>query len=211
MRASVRPSSAVAGIAAALVVVLFAVLVLQRGSPPASPAAPQVPASWQTYHDPAGLFSLRLPQGWAADLSTGAESFGDRTGSASETDEYLVVHDPAQGGGSARFYVSASPIHTAFERHWYCQAFLCAHTAFHSIPASSLSTALRIFDTANAHFQLNVVIPGVLEPPHSSPLMPASVPTATPLPASTVSVDRQTLAMMPGSFQPSDPRALACA
>lgn len=203
-----RLGLAAAGLAVALVVALFAVLSLQRGSGAASP--PVVPASWQTYRDPAGLFSLRMPQGWSAHLETSSETFGDRTGSATDTTEFLSVSDPEQGTGSAKFYVNAAPISTAFERHWYCQAFPSANSGFQGIPASSMGQAVWLFDTANAHFQLDVWIPGVLEPPHSSPMMPSSMPTATPLPAATVAVDRQVLATMLGSFAPTDPPALAC-
>lgn len=199
----------VAGVAVALVVALFAVVSLQRGSGLGTPP-PVVPASWQTYHDPAGLFSLRVPDGWTVDIETGTSTFGDRTGSATETSEFVSVHDPAQTTGSARFDVNAAPISTAFERHWYCQAFPSANSDFHGIPATSMGQAMWLFDTANAHFQLDVWIPGVLEPPHSSPMMPSSMPTATPLPAATVAVDRQILAAMLGSFAPTDPHALAC-
>lgn len=208
-RRSTRFGLAAAGLAVALVVVLFAVLSLQRGNGAAAPP-PTVPAGWQTYHDPAGLFSLRMPQGWSAHLETSSETFGDRTGSATETSEFLSVSDPAQGTGSAKFYVNAAPISTAFERHWYCQAFPSANGAFHGISASSIGQAMWLFDTANAHFQLDVWIPGVLEPPHSSPMLPSTAPTETPLPAATVATDRQTLATMLGSFTPTDPRALAC-
>lgn len=196
------------GVAMALVVALFTILSLPRGGG-ASPL-PVVPANWQTYHDPAGLFSLRMPRGWIADLSTSTETFGDRTGSATETSEYLAVRDPTQGGGSPRFYVSAAPISTAFERHWYCQAFPGANDTFHPIPAPAMGQAMWLFDTANAHFQLDVWIPGVLEPPHSSPIMPPSMPTPTSLPATTITVDRQILATILGSFAPTNPRALSC-
>lgn len=204
-----RLGLAAAGVAVALVVALFAVLSLQRGGGAGVPP-PVVPSSWQTYHDPAGLFSLRVPDGWAVHLDTSAASYGDRTGSATETDEFLSVSDPAQGSASAHFDVYASPIRTAFERHWYCQGFPSANTAFHGFPTTLTDQAMWLFDTANAHFQVSVWIPGVLEPPHSVPLILTPVPTATPLPATWVAVDRQMLATMLGSFAPTNAHALAC-
>lgn len=199
----------VAATAIVLVVALFAVLSWQRGAAPAA-APPVVPTSWQTYHDPARLFSVRVPDGWSVRLDISHESFGDRTGSADEIAEYVSVGDPSRGNGSPRFDVDASPIRTAFERHWYCRAFPGANAAFHPIPASQMGRAMWLFDTASAHFQLDVWIPGVLEPPHSEPAILTPVPTATPLPAAWVAVERQTVATILGSFAPTDAHALAC-
>lgn len=207
-----RMGVALAGVAVALIVALFAVLALQRGDSGAGAPPPVVPSSWQTYHDPAGMFSVRVPDGWAVRLDTSPATYGDRTGSATVTDEMLSIGDPEQGSATAHFDVYASPINTAFERHWYCQAFPGANSAFHGLPTTLTDQTMPmwLFDTANAHFQVSVWIPGVLEPPHSEPARVAAMPTATPLPAATVAVDRHVLATILGSFTPTNPHALVC-
>jgi hypothetical protein len=153
---------------------------------------------------------VRLPPAWTARADTGEESFGDRTGSASETTETVQFTDPALGAGSAGFDVDAAPIHSAFERHWYCQDYLQKWSAFHGIPAEHLSDATWLFDTANAHFQLDVWIPGVLEPPHTQLPQLTPVPTATPLPPGTVAEDRSLLGTILGAFQPTNATPLFC-
>jgi hypothetical protein len=195
-----------------LVVALFAVVMHRPnlGTLGVNPHGPAAQADWQTYRDPLGLFSVRLPKEWTAQVSTGEESYGDRTGSATETAETIQFSDPALGAGSAGFDVDASPIQSEFERHWYCQGFTQKQSAFHGIPAEHLSDATWLFDTANAHFQLDVWIPGILEPAHSQPLQLTPIPTATPLPPATVATDRSVLDTILGAFQPTNATALSC-
>ncbi len=175
-----------------------------------NPNGPAAPADWQTYRDPLGLFSVRLPKQWRAQVSTGQASFGDRSGSASEPTETIQFSDPALGGARAQVDVNASPIQSAFERHWYCQAFPQKNGTFHGIPADHNQDATWLFDTANAHFQLDVWIPGVLEPWHSHGAELTPVPTATPLPQATVAADRAVLGIILGVFQPTNATALSC-
>ncbi|HEV2235968.1 MAG TPA: hypothetical protein VGR57_04820, partial [Ktedonobacterales bacterium] len=95
-------------VAAVVVVVALIVLVLHRpdGSPLGiTPAAPG--ADWQTYHDPLGLFSARIPANWTAHATTGMETYGDRTGSATETSEIVQFNDPALVADLAPFAISA--------------------------------------------------------------------------------------------------------
>lgn len=199
---------------ACAVVALFAVVTLRPGSGAlgVDPNGPAAPADWQTYRDPLGLFSVRLPKGWAAQASTGSETFGDRTGSATETNEGVDFRDPTLGNAGPRVQISASPIRTDFERHWYCGGFPAKDNVdtFHGIPAEHFDSATWLFETANAHFQLDVWIPGVLEPMHSSPLQLTPVPTATPLPQATVAADRTVIDAILGSFQPTNAMALSC-
>ena len=82
---------------------------------------------------------------------------------------------------------------------------------FHGIPAEQLADAVWLFETANAHFQLNLNIPGVLGGPHTQPLHPATDPTPTPLPVAMVVADRVTLGTILGAFQPTDATPLSCA
>ncbi len=210
VRRRVRLSTLGAGAALCLVVALFAlVLVRPDGSPLGiTPAAPG--ADWRIYHDPLGLFTARIPATWTTNATTGTESYGDRTGSATETSEIVQFNDPALGAVLAPFEVSADPIRNDFERHWYCQGFARKNGTFHGIPAEQEFDALWLFETANAHFQLNVNIPGVLGAPHSETLHPATDPTPTPLPAAMVATERATLATMLAAFQPTNATALAC-
>ncbi|MGZ3666378.1 MAG: hypothetical protein ACXWQ5_19910 [Ktedonobacterales bacterium] len=195
-------------VAVCLIVALFAVLMLRPSS--LFGVTPTVPANWQTYHDPRGLFSVQMPAEWTASVDTSTESFGDNTGSATETEEMIRFSDPALGEASARVYVSASPIQSDFERHWYCQSFGQANPLPHDIPPETLSPGPFLFNTANAHFQVSAEIPGVLGPLHSSPVYSSPPPTPTPLPQQVIAVDRTTLAMILDSFLPANSTQLFC-
>jgi hypothetical protein len=202
---------AAGAVAAVVVVVALIVAVLHRpgGSPlGVNPAAPG--ADWQTYHDPLGLFSARIPATWQANATTGTETFGDRTGSASESTEIIQFSDPALGAGSAFFFVSGAPIRGDFEHHWYCQASTQKSGTFHGIPADHFEDATWLFQTANAAFQLDVEIPGVLGPIHSQPQYFVPPPTPTLLPSVLVAADRATLATILDAFQPTNATALSC-
>jgi hypothetical protein len=65
--------SALGAVAATcLVVVLIAVLLHRSDSAlGVNPNGPPAPADWQTYLDPLGLFSVRLPAEWTAHVYTG--------------------------------------------------------------------------------------------------------------------------------------------
>lgn len=141
--------------AACLVVALFA-LVMRRSDGGLFGVSPNTPADWQTYRDPRGLFSARLPKQWATSVETSTDTFGDNTGSATEITEMIGFSDPALGEASARVNVLAAPIQSDFERHWYCQSFSQTTNPLHGISAGSLSPGPFLFDTANAHFQVSV-------------------------------------------------------
>ena len=207
-----RPRALGVVAAIGLVVTLLAMVLHRPASGPLGLllTGPAAPAEWPTYRDPLGLFRVRLPPAWTAVVYMGEDSWGDRTGSATEPEEAVQVSDPALGAGSARFDVDATPIHTAFERHYYCQAAWQWWRTVLSFPIDDLSDATWLVDTANAHFRLKVMIPGVLGWPHASrhPLTP--VPTATPLPPVTVAADLSVLSTIVGAFQPTNATALSC-
>jgi hypothetical protein len=82
---------------------------------------------------------------------------------------------------------------------------------FHGFPTWYMDPATVLFITGNGHFQLDVWIPGVLEPVHSGvPLQSTPQPTATPLPASWIAADQVTVAEILASFQSTDPKPLSC-
>jgi hypothetical protein len=177
--------------------------------------APPVPADWQTYRDPAGLFSVRMPPGWAVRFSTDSATFGDRTGSASETSEDVFISDPALNNGppslisgSPWVAIHADPINTDFERHWYCQGFAQPSgppTFFFGVPAQSDSNGGWLLETAHAHFQIDAANGPSYEYPG-----PATPSTPTPLPPATVTADQILINAILGSFRPTDPHALNC-
>lgn len=198
-----------------VVLALFAVLLVRGPGSAQSPlsSGPSVPVGWQSYHDPAGLFRVRLPVTWAVRLDTSSATFGDRTGSATETDEMIRFSDPAQGNASPAVLVTVAPIRTDFERHWYCNAWRSSeHDSFHGYPAATMSpgSATWLFESATAHFQLAYMIPGVAGPPSTGPLMLTPVPTPTPLPKATIDADTTTVNTILASFQPTSASPLAC-
>ncbi|MFI5273919.1 MAG: hypothetical protein ACHQ4H_12875 [Ktedonobacterales bacterium] len=205
-----RVSTVVAVVAVGLVVALFALLVLRQSTAASFPQGAAPPVDWQTYRDPTGLFSVKLPRSWQVTIETGTSSFGDRTGSATEQDEMISFTDPALGSASASVYVYAAPIHTAFEQHWYCQARQDYNATFDGIAAHAEGDVLWLFETRNAHFQLSYVIPGVKGPPHSSPIMRGPVVTETPLPQAEIATDESIVNAMLVSFQLTSTHSLSC-
>src|SRR5215469_3555545 len=70
----------VPSVVAILLVAVLAHLVLGVPLPLGVSVPLPVPADWQTYHDPAGLFSIRVPPGWTIRMDSGSATVGDRTG-----------------------------------------------------------------------------------------------------------------------------------
>lgn len=204
------PAMVVVAVVAGLAAVLLGSGHGPAGSSPGVGGGSANTAGWQTYHDPLNMYSLRLPPGWTAQVSTGSSTYGDRTGSMSVTTEGVVFSDPQYGDSSARVYIMAEPIASDFSRHWYCQAFSRnqENSTFHGIPAVHFQDAVWLFSSANAHFQLDVWIPGVLEPPHE--MGPGPIIQPTPLPSSWIAADRADINGVLASLQPANPAPLSC-
>lgn len=62
------------------------------------------------------------------------------------------------------------------------------------------------FTIQNANFQIDVTVPGVVVPTTFGP----PPPKATPIPAAWLATDKTEVNTMLVSFQPTDPRPLAC-
>lgn len=166
-------------------------------------------AGWRVYHDPLGLFTVRLPPGWVASSSLGSYSEGGPGGSDSGQDEYITFHNVALGAASPSVSIYAHPLHNAAARQMACSAGFAFTMRFHGYPADESMPAVILFDSAGAHFQIDEVIPGVLLP--VNPGGPANPPPPpTPPPAATVTAERATLSAFLATFQPTDPQSLAC-
>lgn len=205
-RRRLRVSSSVALIVALLAA--FGALVLWRSGPGVTLAT----LSWQTYHDPLGLFSVRLPPGWTATvLMGGGVSNDNRIQFDSGVDESVTFSDPTLGEASASFSVDAQPIsNPALAQTMECSTPFPVDATFNGYPAEEGDTAVIRFSSATASYQIGEYIPGVLQPDNFAHYTPPVAPTPTPLPALTVAGDRALLYNALASFRPTDPHPLAC-
>lgn len=168
-------------------------------------AAPPSTANWQVYHDPLGLFIVRLPPGWKASASLGTYSEGGPNGSDSGQTEDITFSDSARGAASPRLYVFAQQSHDAALN---CTPRSHETSSFNGYPADISMQAVLMFESENAHFQLDETIPGVLAPINpGGPMNPP--PTPTPPSAATVAAERALLTAILSSFLPTA-RPLAC-
>lgn len=205
-RARLSTQGAVAGMGEVVALIISMLLLRSGGVLGLDQFLPPAPPDWQTYHDSLGLFSVRLPASWKADAWAGTESYGDPTGSASEITEGVTFSDPVLGEASGQLYVNASPIHGSFERHWYCQGESQRWISFHGIPTQLFNGTSLIFDTANAHFQIDVRILSA----RRRSIAAEQPPAPTPPPAQMVAADLATLSTILGAFQPTCVTPLAC-
>lgn len=174
-------------------------------------ATPLSTTDWKVYHDPLNLFSMRLPPGWTDQTGMGTYSDGGPTGSDSGQTEQISFHDASLGVGNAAISVFVMPIHnTPFAHRWACSRGFPERSIFNGYPADESESAVILFESGSAHFQIDEVIPGVLAPMNTSHDLQIPPPTPTQLPASTVSADRALLDAALASFQPTDPKPLVC-
>lgn len=190
----------------ALLVGFGAVALWQAGGP----LPPLATVSWRVYHDPLGLFTMRLPPGWTATVRFSDFTYGDPQGSDSGREEDITFSDPAQGAASASIFVHAMPMHNVAlaQRNW-CGSGAADTSTFNGYPAEGSLPSMLLFNTASAHFQINDAIPGVFEPPSMGHIT-IGYPTPTPLPATTVAADRALLNDALVTFKPTDPKPLTC-
>ena len=193
-------AAAVTLVVAALAAVLLARAGLLAGSGGAS-------RYWQPYHDPFGLFTLRVPPGWTVQVEPTTGGFGDRHGIVTERMDNVSFDDPAQGTGSAYVSVFAIPLQTALAHQTFCRDVNTTLQPFAPATLSSLEpSGVWLFTTENASFQVDVSIPGVVMPTTFGP----PPPPATPIPAAWVATDKTDVNALLVSFQPTDPKPLTC-
>jgi hypothetical protein len=178
----------------------------------------EVPTNWQTFHDPFGLYTLRLPPGWTgyggiATKTMRIDGITIPTSSASETKtvELFTFANESQGTGSAQVFIESDPIrNTVFDHQAYCPDSLERNATFHGLPALHVLVSPPSpdahegwdFATGNAYFFIEVSPQTV---PHG-----LLVPTATPFPAAQLAIDQTDANRILASFQPSDIKPLAC-
>jgi hypothetical protein len=176
-------------VVAVVLIARLAVLVLQPG--------------WQTFRDPLGLFTVRYPPGWNAESQTNYATFGDPYGSATDPWESVTVREASHGAGGASVSIDAGPIYdTAFEHQWYCQAGPGSNNNgwFRIYPATYFLPDSWVFYTGNAHFQIDITIPDILEPQSHV----ANPPSPKLVPAPWVAADITYVTGILDSFHPSD-------
>jgi hypothetical protein len=206
-------SALVAGMALVAVVAVFvavfgAMAVGQHGtgtsgqSALGASAAPNI--AWRVYRDPLGLYSIRIPANWKATASFGTFSEGSPAGSISGKTEDVQFSDPAPGAVSPTIEVHAEQINSAFGRQLYCGARSHETSTFNGYPAEQIPPAgtVWLFETYNAYFQIDAIIPGVLTPMNpGGPMNPPPTPTAPP--QATVTAEQAILATTLASFKPA--------
>ncbi len=206
-------SALVAGVALVAVIAVFGAIALVRSgvgtSGQSALGASAAPANWKLYRDPLGLYSIRIPASWTASGSVdGTFTMGDRTGSFSGQSEDIQFSDPALGKASAHIWIHTDQINSAFGRQWYCASSSPSwqkNATFNGYPAVEFQPGtVWMLESYNAHFQIDVEIPGVITPVNpGGPMITTPPPTPTPLPSSWVKADRTILNTALASFKPT--------
>ncbi|MGH2503472.1 MAG: hypothetical protein ACRDID_13280 [Ktedonobacterales bacterium] len=166
-------------------------------------------STWQTYHDPQGLFSMRLPPGWTAQSDIGSYSEGDRSGGFSGQTEDVLFRDPSRGAGGTSLGLYAQQIpNSSVAQSMRCGANWAMGPTLSDAQTARTLPSLFFYESGDAHFQIDVTIPGVIVPDGPGGSMnPPPPPTAAP--AATVTADEALINTLLSSFQATDP-PLAC-
>ena len=181
----------------AVVVALGSVLLARTGllatNTPASSSV--VPASWHTFRDTWGLYTLRFAPQWTA--GGGTDTYGGACGQAVCDHEGFTFLDPAQGAGTASVHIDVFPLMSP-DRRAACMPYSgITGTPFAGLPTRLDGCGDWAVATQNDVFIFSVVIPGVsgqhLEGPNPS--------TPTPVPSSWQATDKVDVQGLLATFQ----------
>lgn len=191
-----------------VLVVLFALLfaAFNHRSTASGGNLPPVPAGWQRYTDPSGLFTIAIPNGWTVQRQT-----SDATLSADS--QFTTVHQEMEGLGgppggqnTITVWIVVMPIVNDFTRHWWCQDGWPQNTTLAGLPAYTDGRNMWIVNSSGAHFQINYTYPNY----KGDVLIPANAPSPTPMPPGFYEKGQQDLHAILASFLPTPDTPLKC-
>ena len=150
-------------------------------------------------------------------MTSGRFTEGDNSGIMSGLSEGVTFSDPAQPDG-VTISVMAMQITSTFGRRLYCGSFsdrgpgsALGVVTFNGYRATEMPPdgTVWMFESYNAHIQIDVAIPGVLVPMNpGGPMNPPPTPTAPP--QAVIQADRALLATALATFKPAT-KPLVCA
>ena len=165
----------------------------------ASTAPTSAADSWPLYHDPAGLFTVRIPPGWTARTNTSTATVGDGTGSGQEPMEETTLGDPRGSSTTITVYVSVTEFDTPFLHALTCRQGIRKgpfNATVAGLPATYDSRIGWVFETDQAFYQVGYLFPG-----YTGSVLQASAPT--PIPAATLQAGQQLMNQILATFMPS--------
>ncbi len=195
--------SVMTALVAALVagILVFASLRRPSGVALSAQPAPPAPPHWRIYHAPDNAFSVAVPDSWTAQIEHDTATMGDRTGSDTVTETFISL----SGRNTISVSIYMSPIHDAFEHHWYCGADTIqqTNTMVAGLPAMYDPAFGWLLDTSAAHFQINYEYPG-----YTGDVMMTSAPT--PIPTAEYAEGQREINAIIASFRPNPDAPLKC-
>lgn len=196
-------------------IVVLAIAILGIWQPWQASAA-SLPANWQTYRDPAGLFTVRIPSDWQV-VQEGTSDFGntraqiDFPGISWEFGKPDSANPQTFTGPTLR--VDVAVLTDARHRQFMCQTppfppgptLLARHLGH--VPVDDLGiNGQMVLYAQHAYIMLAAYYPGM--PTISS--HPQGVPWPTPVPAAVAQADKQLIDQVVQTFRAIPDQLLAC-
>ncbi len=208
---------AVTGAVVVLAAVTFAVLSAHGvGSPQGGTGLPPtVMMNWQTYRDPSGYFTMRIPADWQVSKGSVTGEFGNTKYGTSFPITSYDFGPTLAGNQHISLHIEVSPIQTA-NQHDY----LCKQPPQWNMPKQRLGHLMAYYSDGSkqyflyaqkAYIMLQYYYPG--EPGLINPGGPALrtiPPTSTPVPATQLHANQTTITAILASFAPIPDAALSC-
>jgi hypothetical protein len=172
------------------------------------PLAPTVPAGWERYTDPSGLFTVSLPRGWTVQRqsSTGVE--GSSHGSVTFHQTMEAFGGPPGGEQTITVWILVQPLSSDLARQVMCDFGFHQRTnaTLAGLPAWNDGNATWIVESSGAHFQLDYTYPN----DRGDVLLPANAPSPTPMPPGFYARGQQDWHTLLASFLPTPATPLRC-